>query len=85
MCKRAFITSNVFEKFNLKLAVLSGALLYFRRRDKSPLESKIIPPERKEEQPIQEEVQSQTGEEQPIDNANKEPANFEETNNDEKK
>ena len=67
------------------LAVLSGALLYFRKRDKSPLESKIIPPERKEEQPIQEETQPETKEEQPIDNANKEPTNFEETNEDEKK
>ena len=82
------------------LAVLSGALLYFRKRDKSPLESKIIPPEQKEQeqpiqeeiqpetkeqQPIQEETQPETKEEQPIDNANKEPTNFEETNEDEKK
>ena len=83
----------------LLLAVLSGALLYFRKRDKSQLESKIIQPERKEEQPIQEEIQPETKEqqpiqeetqpetkeEQPIDNANKEPTNFEETNEDEKK
>ena len=84
----------------LLLAVLSGALLYFRKRDKSPLESKIIPPEQKEqEQPIQEEIQPETKEQQPIqeetqpetkeeqtiDNANKEPTNFEETNEDEKK
>ena len=70
----------------LLLAVLSGALLYFRKRDKSPLESKIIPPEQKEqEQPIQEEIQPETKEEQPIDNTNKEPTNFEETNEDEKK
>ena len=84
----------------LLLAVLSGALLYFRKRDKSPLESKIIQPERKEQeqpiqeeiqpetkeqQPIQEETQPETKEEQPIDNANKEPTNFEETNEDEKK
>ena len=70
----------------LLLAVLSGALLYFRKRDKSPLESKIIPPEQKEqEQPIQEEIQPETKEDQPIDNANKEPTNFEETNEDEKK
>ena len=70
----------------LLLAVLSGALLYFRKRDKSPLEKKIVPAERKEEeQPVQEEILSQTGEGQPIDNVNKEPANFEETNDDEKK
>ena len=70
----------------LLLAVLSGALLYFRKRDKSPLENKIVPPERKEEeQPVEEEILSQTEEGQPIDNANKEPANFEETNDDEKK
>ena len=84
----------------LLLAVLSGALLYFRKRDKSPLESKITQPERKEQeqpiqeeiqpetkeqQPIQEETQPETKEEQPIDNANKEPTNFEETNEDEKK
>ena len=84
----------------LLLAVLSGALLYFRKRDKSQLESKIIQPERKEQeqpiqeetqpetkeqQPIQEETQPETKEEQPIDNANKEPNNFEETNEDEKK
>ena len=70
----------------LLLAVLSGALLYFRKRDKSQLESKIIQPERKEqEQPIQEETQPETKEEQPIDNANQEPTNFEEINEDEKK
>ena len=84
----------------LLLAVLSGALIYFRKRDKSQLESKIIQPERKEQeqpiqeeiqpetkeqQPIQEETQPETKEEQPIDNANKEPTNFEETNEDEKK
>ena len=55
----------------LFLAVLTGVLLYFRKQDKSLLESKIVPPERKEEQPI--------------DNANTEPTNFEETNEDEKK
>ena len=84
----------------LILTVLSGALLYFRKRDKSPLESKITQPERKEQeqltqeeiqpktkeqQPIQEETQPETKEEQPIDTANKEPTNFEETNEDEKK
>ena len=83
----------------LILAVLSGALLYFRKRDKSPLESKIIPTERKEEQSVQEETQpvpgkeqsvqeetqSDTKEEQPIDNIDKEPKNFDETNEDEKK
>ena len=70
----------------LFLGILSGALLYLRKRDKSPLESKIIPPEKKEqEQPIQEEIQPETKEEQPIDNTNKEPTNFEETNEDEKK
>ncbi len=83
----------------LILAVLSGALLYFRKRDKSPLESKIIPTERKEEQSVQEETQpvpgkeqsvqeetqSDTKEEQPIDNVDKEPKNFNETNEDEKK
>ncbi len=83
----------------LILAVLSGALLYFRKRDKSPLESKIIPIERKEEQSVQEETQpvpgkeqsvqeetqSDTKEEQPIDNVDKEPKNFNETNEDEKK
>ena len=69
----------------LILAVLSGALLYFRKQDKPSLESKIIPPGKKEEQLIQEETQPETKEEQPIDNANKEPTNFEETNEDEKK
>ena len=83
----------------LILAVLSGALLYFRKRDKSPLESKIIPTERKEEQSVQEETQpipgkeqsvqeetqSDTKEEQPIDNVDKDPKNFNETNEDEKK
>ena len=83
----------------LLLAILSGALLYFRKRDKSPLESKVVPPERKDEQPVQEDIQSEIKkeqpvkeeiqpeikEEQPIDNANKKPTNFEETNEDEKK
>ena len=69
----------------LTLAILSGALLYFRKQDKPSLESKIIPPGKKEEQLIQEETQPETKEEQPIDNANKEPTNFEETNEDEKK
>ena len=83
----------------LILAFLSGALLYFRKRDKSPLESKVIPSERKEEQPAQEQMQPETREEQPIqeetqtetkegqitDNSNKEPTNLEETNEDEKK
>ena len=83
----------------LIFAVLTGALLYFRKQNKSPLESKIVPPEKKEEQPVQEEIQPETKEEQPIqneiqpetkeeqpiDNANKEPTNFEETNEDEKK
>ena len=69
----------------LTLAILSGALLYFRKQDKPSLESKIIPPGKKEEQLIQEETQPETKEEQPIDIANKEPTNFEETNEDEKK
>ena len=83
----------------LLLAVLSGALLYFRKRDKSPLESKGVPPERKDEQLVQEDIQPETKEvqpvkqeaqpeikeEQPMDDANKEPTNFEETNEDEKK
>ncbi len=83
----------------LLLAVLSGALLYFRKRDKSPLESKAVPPERKDEQLVQEDTQPETKEvqsvkqeaqpeikeEQPMDDANKEPTNFEETNEDEKK
>ena len=78
---------------------MAGALFYFRKRDKSPLESKNVPPERKEEQPVQEITQPETKveqpvqeitqpeikEEQPKDNANKEPTNFEETNGDEKK
>ncbi len=83
----------------LLLAVLSGALLYFRKRDKSPLESKAVPPERKDEQMVQEDIQPETKEvhpfkqeaqpeikeEQPMDDTNKEPTNFEETNEDEKK
>ena len=83
----------------LLLAVLSGALLYFRKRDKSPLESKAVPPERKDEQLVQEDTQPETKEvqpvkqeaqpeikeEQPMDDTNKEPTNFEETNEDEKK
>ena len=83
----------------LLLAVLSGALLYFRKRDKSPLESKAVPPERKDEQLVQEDIQPETKEvhpfkqeaqpeikeEQPMDDTNKEPTNFEETNEDEKK
>ena len=68
------------------MAVLSGALLYFRKRDKEPLESKIVPPERKqEEQPFQEEIQPETKEVQSMDNADKEPTNVEETNEDGKK
>ena len=83
----------------LLLAVLSGALLYFRKRDKSPLESKAVPPERKDEQlvqediqpenkevhPVKQEAQPEIKEEQPMDDTNKEPTNFEETNEDEKK
>ena len=90
----------------LLLAVLSGALLYFRKRDKSPLESKGVPPERKDEQLVQEDIQPETKEvqpvkqeaqpeikeaqpeikeEQPMDDTNKEPTNFKETNEDEKK
>ena len=83
----------------LILAVLSGALLYFRKRDKSPLESKGVPPERKDEQlvqediqpenkevhPVKQEAQPEIKEEQPMDDTNKEPTNFEETNEDEKK
>ena len=83
----------------LLLAVLSGALLYFRKRDKTPLKSKTVPPERKEEQPVKEDIQPETKEvqpikqevqpeikeEQPMDDTNKEPTNFEETNEDEKK
>ena len=83
----------------LFLAVLTGLLLYFRKQDKSPLENKIVPPERKEEQPVQEEIQPETKEEQPIqveiqpetkedqplDNANKDSTNFEETNNEDEK
>ena len=42
-------------------------------------------PETREEQPIQEETQPETKEEQPIDNIDKEPKNFDETNEDEKK
>ena len=83
----------------LLLAVLSGALLYFRKRDKTPLESKTVPPERKEEQPVKEDIQPETKEvkpikqevqpeikeEQPMDDTNKEPTNFEDTNEEEKK
>ena len=83
----------------LLLAVLSGALLYFRKRDKSPLESKAVPLERKDEQlvqediqpenkevhPVKQEAQPEIKEEQPMDDTNKEPTNFEETNEDEKK
>ena len=84
----------------LLLAVLSGALLYFKKRDKTPLESKTVQPERKEEQPVKEDIQPETKEvqpvkqeaqpeikeEQPIDDTNnKEPTNFEETDEDEKK
>ena len=83
----------------LLLAVLSGALLYFRKRDKLPLESKGVPPERKDEQlvqediqpenkevhPVKQEAQPEIKEEQPMDDTNKEPTNFEETNEDEKK
>jgi len=69
----------------LLLAILSGALLYFRKRDKSSLESKVVPPERKDEQPVQEDIQPEIKEEQPMDDANKEPTNFEETNEEEKK
>jgi len=83
----------------LLLAVLSGALLYFRKRDKTPLESKTVPPERKEEQPVKEDIQPETKEVQPIkqevqpeikeeqqmEDTNKEPTNFEDTNEEEKK
>ena len=83
----------------LLLAVLSGALLYFKKRDKTPLESKTVPPEKKEEQPVKEDIQPETKEVQPIkqevqpeikeeqqmDNTNKEPTNFEDTNEEEKK
>ena len=83
----------------LLLAVLSGALLYFRKRDKSPLESKGVPPERKDEQLVQEDIQPETKEVQPIkqevqpeikeeqqmEYTNKEPTNFEDTNEEEKK
>ena len=83
----------------LLLAVLSGALLYFRKRDKTPLESKTVPPERKEEQPVKEDIQPETKEVQPIkqevqpeikeeqqmEYTNKEPTNFEDTNEEEKK
>ena len=83
----------------LLLAVLSGALLYFKKRDKTPLESKTVPPERKEEQPVKEDIQPETKEVQPIkqqvqpeikeeqqmDDTNKEPTNFEDTNEEEKK
>ena len=83
----------------LLLAVLSGALLYFRKRDKTPLESKTVPPERKEEQPVKEDIQPETKEvqpikqevqpeikeEQPMEDTNKEPTNFEDTNEEEKK
>ena len=83
----------------LLLAVLSGALLYFKKRDKTPLESKTVPPEKKEEQPVKEDIQPETKEVQPIkqevqpeikeeqqmDDTNKEPTNFEDTNEEEKK
>tara|TARA_B100002051_G_scaffold170089_1_gene160793 strand:- start:57 stop:548 length:492 start_codon:yes stop_codon:yes gene_type:complete len=83
----------------LLLAVLSGALLYFKKRDKTPLESKTVPPERKEEQPVKEDIQPETKgvqpikqevqpeikEEQPMEDTNKEPTNFEDTNEEEKK
>ena len=83
----------------LLLAILSGALLYFKKRDKTPLESKTVPPERKEEQPVKEDIQPETKEvqpikqevqpeikeEQPMDDTNKEPTNLEEINEDEKK
>ena len=83
----------------LLLTVLTGAFLYFRKRDKPSLESKIVPPEQKEEQPVQEEIQPETKveqpvqeeiqpetkDEQPIDDTNKESTNFQETNEDEKK
>ena len=83
----------------LLLAVLSGALLYFRKRDKTPLESKTVPPERKEEQPVKEDIQPETKEvqpikqevqpeikeEQPMEDTNEEPTNFEDINEEEKK
>ena len=83
----------------LLLAVLTGALLYFRKRDKSTLESKAVPPERKDEQliqddiqpetkevqPVKQEVQPEIKEEQPMGDTNKEPTNFEDTNEEEKK
>ena len=83
----------------LLLAVLSGALLYFKKRDKTPLESKTVPPERKEEQPVKEDIQPETKEvqpikqevqpeikeEQPMEDTINEPTNFEDTNEEEKK
>ena len=55
-----------------------------RKEQEQPIQEEIQP-ETKEQQPIQEETQPETKEEQPTDNANKEPTNFEETNEDEKK
>ena len=63
------------------------------------MESKAVPPERKDEQLVQEDIQPETKEvhpfkqeaqpeikeEQPMDDTNKEPTNFKETNEDEKK
>ena len=69
----------------LFLAVLTGVLLYFRKQDKSPLENKIVPSERKEEQPVQEEIQPETKEDQQLDNVSKVSTNFEETNNEDEK
>ena len=83
----------------LLLAILSGALLYFRKRDKTPFESKTVPTEKKEEQPVKEDIQPETKEVQPIkqevqheikeeqqmEDTNKEPTNFEDTNKEEKK
>ena len=78
---------------------MSGALLYFRKRDKTPLESKTVPPEIKEEQPVKEDIQPETKEvqpikqevqpeikeEQPMEDTNEEPTNFEDINEEEKK
>ena len=56
------------------------------------MESKAVPPERKDEQLVQEDIQPETKEVQPeikegqpVDDTNKEPTNFDETNEDEKK
>jgi len=55
-----------------------------QRKDEQPVQ-KDIQPETKEVQPIKQEVQPEIKEEQPIDDTNKESTNLEETNEDEKK